>query len=325
MKILCIGDIHIKQDNIVQIDIFLKELQNHLKDTKYDIIIQLGDLMNYHNVIYTSCLNKAVKFLQLISKYCEQCFVLVGNHDFINNSQFLTHNHSLNCLFIEHIKIIDTPFIKDDLCFCPYCPDGRFREMVDTLDQEKFKKCKYIFAHQLFSGISFNSVITDVEEWKGEQIVISGHIHQKQKLKNIIYSGSSIQVNSDELPDKSLLVLETYDSKSDFSEVFLNIPKKITINSNCKELKFDDFKFDDPMLSYRIVVTGSFEEFKNFKKTQHYKQLLKNKVRIVFKNQMLVDKYEPQNKNTFFPFKDVLIDIIKNDKKQMNIYTQLVK
>ena len=66
-------------------------------------------------------------------------YILVGNHDYINNSQFLTDNHWLNCFKNKNnIHIIDNVLLCNhnnlNVIMCPYVPDGRFIEALNNLN-----------------------------------------------------------------------------------------------------------------------------------------------------------------------------------------------
>lgn len=105
MKILFIGDPHIKTDNHHEVDILLSELEKICKSISFDRIIIGGDVMHYHERIFTQALNKTLHFINTLSTYAP-VDVLVGNHDMINNQQFLTSNHWLTIFIIMKIYIL---------------------------------------------------------------------------------------------------------------------------------------------------------------------------------------------------------------------------
>ena len=88
LRIIAIGDPHFKVKNIVQVDKFIEKLLALIKEKKPDFIVVLGDLLHYHERIHALSLNKAYEF---IDKLRQEAFtyILVGNHDMINNQQFL--------------------------------------------------------------------------------------------------------------------------------------------------------------------------------------------------------------------------------------------
>ena len=52
MKLLVIGDPHIKTENLDDIDILLSELKRILSSSSYDAIVILGDVMHYHERLF---------------------------------------------------------------------------------------------------------------------------------------------------------------------------------------------------------------------------------------------------------------------------------
>ena len=93
--IVAIGDQHFTTKNIPEIDIFIDVVTEMVSEKKPDFIVLMGDLLHTHEKIHTVPLNKAYEFINKMRKIAKT-FILVGNHDYINASQFLTTNHWLN-------------------------------------------------------------------------------------------------------------------------------------------------------------------------------------------------------------------------------------
>jgi hypothetical protein len=81
----------------------------------------------------------------------------VGNHDYINCSQFLTGNHWLNCVkHLPNLTVVDT-LVEErinnfNFVFLPFTPDGRFIEALDTGKTTRHVRVETsdcIFGHQL--------------------------------------------------------------------------------------------------------------------------------------------------------------------------------
>src|SRR5258705_6231821 len=112
ISILSIGDIHIQIKNLEDASKYLKKLKAHLKVSNYDMIVCMGDTLNDHKDIDSTCLNKADEYFILLSKHSKTvpAQILVGNHDYISNSQFLTQHHWLQGYHNTklNIQIVDT-------------------------------------------------------------------------------------------------------------------------------------------------------------------------------------------------------------------------
>src|SRR3989344_6944909 len=185
-KMIVIGDIHVKVTNIEEINLLLEKLINLTAEKKPDYIVILGDTLHLFERLHTTALNKAYEIIDKLRQF-SPIYVLVGNHDLENNMLFLSERHWLNGLKEwENVVVVDTVktlTIENKLfMFCPYVPNGRFIEALNTCEDENWKKATCIFAHQEFHGCSMNA-ITSVQgdRWKAKYPnVISGHIHTKQ-------------------------------------------------------------------------------------------------------------------------------------------------
>jgi DNA repair exonuclease SbcCD nuclease subunit len=287
VKIIAIGDQHFKTDNIPEIDIFVEKIENIIIDKKPDFVVLLGDLLHTHEKLHTVPYNKALNFINIIRKH-SLVFVLVGNHDYQNNSQFLTTNHWLNALKEwDNVLIVDK-FIKhksskDEFIFLPYVQPNRFEEALNS-GNESWTDASIIFCHQEFYGCSmggFLSVEGDKWDLTFPQ-VISGHIHQKQKLQeNIYYTGSSMEVAYGENDSNIVVYIECDDKKFTIDEIDLHLQKKKIIYKTMDEIETFDIPQTEDKL--KISISGEYEDFKIFKKSKKYTELLENEIKVVFK------------------------------------------
>ena len=218
MKILCIGDQHFKSSNIPVVEIFLKKLEEWLSLNKVDIIVSMGDLLHTHERLHTQPLNKAIEYIQLLSTFAIT-YVMVGNHDFVNNSQYNSENHWLNCVkdynnVVVVDKVIEVECEGVSIVLCPYVPDGKFKSSLE-MSGMNWKSSSLIFAHQLFDGAKMGAIVAEnVEKWEKEDpMLICAHIHDCQWVQDNLYIvGSVLQEAFGEGEDKSLLLLDIKES-----------------------------------------------------------------------------------------------------------------
>lgn len=292
IKIVCIGDPHIKTTNIVEFNMFMERLNKLLIKNSVDIIVVLGDLLDTHERLHTTALNKAYEFIRSLRDIAPT-YILVGNHDMCNNQQYLNQNHWMNGMKEwNNVVVVDTvkSLIMEDkmFIFCPYVPNGRFIEALDTCDKD-WLKADCIFAHQEFYGCKMNA-ITSVEgdKWKENYPpVISGHIHAKQKLQsNVYYTGSAMQHAFGE-SSKNIIALLTFETglPYDLEEIDLKLPRKRIIHTTVEDM--DDYKPEETKDKVKITISGVYEQFKAFKKTKKYKELIKKGTKVVFKPKKL--------------------------------------
>ena len=210
MKLIVIGDPHFKSRDAVLGQEFALNTLKHVKEYSPQGVVVLGDVLHNHERLHTQSLNMAVNWIQSLCKLVKDVYVLVGNHDYINNSQFLSTHHWMNALKNwEGLHIIDTPLFKDGIGYCPYVSPGKFIEALKT-QGETWKECRVIFCHQEFKGCVMRSHVSEVgDEWKEEYpLVVSGHIHGKQWIgKNVYYTGSPYQQNFGESPNKTIVLI----------------------------------------------------------------------------------------------------------------------
>lgn len=322
MKIIAIGDQHFQVSNIQEVNIFIKNLLVLINDIKPDIIVCLGDLLHTHERLHTIALNIALEFLDKLRKIAKT-YVLVGNHDYINNTQFLTNNHWLNPIKEwENIEIIDNVKIYNKICFVPYVYPGKFKEALNNTlgDNIEYKNCDIIFAHQEFYGCkmgAINSVEGDI--WEQENpLVISGHIHSKQLLQqNIYYTGACMQhafgeseiniiayieIGKDyKLTDnsKEWKIIDKLSFRGNITlyEIDINLPRKKIVYMGIDEIENlnTDKITKNPDDKIKLTISGNYEEFKSLKKSKKYKELTDKGLNIVFKPKKI--EINRQNEN----------------------------
>jgi len=346
INLLIIGDTHFKTDNIEQIDEFIEKTLTHIRNNSYDFIILLGDILHTHERLHTSPLNKAYDLIFGIKNLCP-VFILVGNHDYINNQQFLTENHWMNALKrVDDICIVDksTKFSYESFNFTlvPYVPNGSFLEalnsdnslltykedFVETTQDFNWEDSHLIFAHQEFKGCKMGAIISENGDIWDENypIVISGHIHSKQKpQENIIYTGSALPVAFGESEDNTILEVIMEEDNVIYNEINLGLKQKKIIYLDVENIKtYDPEKNKDKIL--KICIKGSLDSFKTITKTKEYKNLIKKGIKIAFKPIKIDNKVDITNIDTSDFLKIVNENIQKMDDKYLkDFFTEILK
>lgn len=309
MRFLFIGDVHIKTDNSEEIDILLNEIDRITSEEKYDHIIVGGDVMHYHERLFTQCLNKSLTFLKKLSDKA-YTYVLVGNHDYVNNSEFLSDNHWMNSIKNwERLKIVDKVIEKDSFILCPYVYPGRFIEALETTTLN-WKSKNLIFAHQEFKGCKLGAIVSSEGDlWDNTYpYVISGHIHDNQKVgENIYYPGSPLQHAFGDSEKRILCDIVLEDNGCPIiTDIHLNVPKKRIIKTNLSNLSKIQTKDNDKI---KIKLDVSNEEFKLFKETKEYKELINKgvKIQIVKNNTKIQEENTLEQDNNFTNILETMI------------------
>lgn len=328
MKVIVIGDPHFQVTNIPEVDMFIEKITSLIEDTKPNFIVVLGDLLHTHEKIHTSALNKAYEFINKINKLAFT-YVLVGNHDQISNQVYLTPDHWMNGMKEWKNTMIVDKVIKNDIdgfkfVFLPYVYPGRFREALGTLD-EQWEDADCVFAHQEFKGCKMGAIISvEGDVWSiDEPEVISGHIHSNQRPQdNVYYPGSSMEHSFGE-SQRNVIAIVTFtrgEKKYELEEVDLKLPRKKIVYMNIEDV--EDYSIPtETEDKIKVSISGGFEEFKTFKKTKKYKELINDGVKVVFKPKRIEKKIKDENIQDSIEknkgsnnFKEILQDMIDKNK-----------
>ena len=303
MKLLLIGDPHFSENQATVIDKFIQEVYK-LDLANYEKIIILGDILDTHEKVNLRSLCKAIDFIKYLSKH-SKTYVLIGNHDRINNSVYLTEEHPFTGLKgLKNIYIIDKPFSEDNYLYVPYVETGRFKEAIEDYNLEKIEK---IFAHQEFLGSIFN----DRGDPIPETITYSGHIHNYRKIKNLTYVGTPFQHSYYDNDDKFLLEIDDNIEK----KIYLEIKKKRVVELKLSELL--DYKVDKNYYTKLII-----REDKKLLKNKTIGKILNDEhitYRLVKDNISL--KHNIIKKD--IKFKNLLMENLKHDKNLLALYNKL--
>jgi DNA repair exonuclease SbcCD nuclease subunit len=280
MKYLVVGDIHVKSGNIADImqlmDFVVETIDTH---PSIDGVVLLGDILDYHEKVLTPCLNIAYTFISRVSSM-RQVYVLVGNHDYVSNSQFLTDSHWMNGMKQWHnVTIVDSVISKGGATFCPYVPPGRLEEALGTCP--KHKPGNVVFCHQEFRGCDMGSVRSETgDDYSRLSLAVSGHIHDNQWLSTCVYYvGAPLQHAFGDKEKRVIAIVDT-ETKS-VVEVPVSIGKKVLLTATCDGVSEAYISAIPEGASVRVALTGTLSECKAFKKSALYKKLGK-KAKIVF-------------------------------------------
>jgi DNA repair exonuclease SbcCD nuclease subunit len=260
-----------------------------------------------------------------------------GNHMFLladgtvvhncNNQQFLSTEHWMNSMKEwSGVKIVDTVHHRHikgyHLVFCPYVYPGRFQEALNS-DLTDWKGADCIFAHQEFYGCKMGAIVSvEGDQWDSKfPKVVSGHIHSKQNIgENVYYCGSSMQHAFGESEKNVIPVLRFNSGISGYEleEVDLALPRKRIVYTdvqNIDDVKIPEVLPDGTGDKVKITISGVYDEFKAFKKTKKYRELVKTGTKVVFKPKKVTKEEkekEPEVNET--DFTKILNALVMNEK-----------
>lgn len=211
MRVLCVGDPHYSDRNLVYITALEKKVIEIAKEGKTDIVVIMGDTLDKHRKIDGGLLNRAINFFDEVSKFCP-IFVLIGNHDYFDNKQNMTNNHCFYCIkerkgkgkmFIVD-KVRNFTFNKHNMsmCFVPYVPNGELEKaLIESTSYEVTDNLACVFGHQEIKGCDMGYTESKSGDmWhKSNPMFISGHIHKHHIIgDNVFYVGTAYQTTISE-------------------------------------------------------------------------------------------------------------------------------
>ena len=342
LNILALGDAHFESKNIREVNIYLSKLKSFLTEHGDDIdfCCIMGDTLHEHERLHVSPFNKALEYIKLLSEY-KPTYVIVGNHDMQNQSAFLTAEHWVECIRpYPNVTIVDNVLIEElkgyKVIFSPYVPEGRFVEALELADKN-WKDANLILSHVDIRGANMGSIISkNADEWKEDYpMLVSGHIHLSQWLgKNMYYTGSIMQVAIDEPSNKHICIVSISNNSClpVINEFDLKLPKKEIIHLDVDDI--DNYILpNEEETKYTLYLSGSYEEFKSFRKSNKYKDLQKlpqlqkirykaNKLDVKTNTLKIEELKNKKIKN----FKELLFDSIntENDELLLSFYNHLI-
>jgi hypothetical protein len=335
LKILLIGDTHFKVDNALESDDFISKCLDYVDTEKenLDLVVLLGDILDTHEKINLLPFYRATNFIINLSKLVKT-FVLIGNHDRLNNAVFLTDEHPFIGLK-EHnpnLLIVDEVVEYLDMLFVPYVPKGKFMKALHTVypppdpknpdPDNEFNLGNYsvVFAHQEFIGAKMLDYESqDGDYWSLDNPpVYSGHIHQYQRLRNVIYVGTPFQTSFTDDDNKRLMLL-TLDEDIQEERIELPLVKKRQITINVKDVS--SYEIDEDYIT-RLIIEGEDKAIRKVILNKDIAQKLKHpniryKIRYIDPKKEKEKKEKEKEKTDFKQLLQEKIDATKNKNLEL--------
>lgn len=284
-KLLLVGDIHIKRDNLYMINLFRNRLLEHLTKHRYDAIVILGDVLHYHEKIFIQSMETATQLFQDIVRVGDcPLYVLVGNHDMTHD--LASHWMSSVAHLSHRIIIVDKPMAVGSILMAPYTHAGDFWNMVgDTFGSH----ITTLLAHQEFKGAKMGAFLSTTgdehDHLSPTQMIFSGHIHDHQKVgDHVVYIGSALQHGFGDVENKMLVELSV--PSNQWTPVYLDLPKRRVVRMRVADVPTLSIHRND---FYKIIVMGTTTEWNQFKKSKHYKSLASNSQVVIYHELVLID------------------------------------
>src|SRR5210317_745108 len=182
MKILLIGDPHLKITKFNLAQEFLSWVNQVIKDQRPDMVINLGDTFHTHAVIRSEVVTEFKNHVSGVTKLGIPYYYILGNHDCYKPDD--SKYHALQPFDIENFHVIDEVTDVGNMTMVPYIHD------FDKFPTQTKSIC---VAHQQFVGCDYGYYRPDIgvdADKVSADIIISGHIHKRQMFGKVIYPGT---------------------------------------------------------------------------------------------------------------------------------------
>lgn len=263
-KILVIGDPHFMSHNAFETNQLFDEIKKMIDDSTVDYIVVLGDVLNNFEKMDLLTFNRCTDFLEMCMKGCKHLFILVGNHDRRNQTEFLVKENSL-CAFRnwEHTTLVETvkDFIDDEIkiLLVPYVYPGRFFEAIES-ETKNIYDYDVVFSHQEFYGVKLDSgPISEIGDKYPDDapMCFNGHIHKYGEVySNLLNVGTPYNKDFGDLGNKGVVVITFESGNLSYERILLNVRKKKKLEILEEELS--SLEISDNVF-YKIIVKGNPE------------------------------------------------------------------
>jgi len=325
IKVLTLGDPHFKVNNVQDSEEMTNKFVELAKQISPNFIVVLGDVLDKHSSIHVIPLMKCQILIYSLSQIAPT-FVLVGNHDRPNNSNYLTDEHPFGALkqwkdtYIVD-KVIEYYCLNRRFIFAPYVPPGKFKDALNTIENP-FENVTAYFAHQEILGAKMGAIISQAgDEWSlSNSLLISGHVHGYDMLQpNMIYTGTPYQHNFGE--GNKTVSLFTFSENGEWNQerFDLGLKKKIIIYLTPEKI-YDYEPPEDKLV--KLVIKGDESSIKTIAKLEKISQLKKRGVKVVFKVDSNLESNN-ETKKSQMKYKDRLLLEIGKDKEVREWFSKL--
>lgn len=321
VKCLLIGDPHIKKDNTNEINLMTEQIINIISRENLDFVVILGDILHSHEKIDMLCLHRAYDFLSRIKSVSKELYIIIGNHDRMNNNDFLSEIHPFGmCKEWDNTYVIDNVFTQEikgmNFLFLPYIPNGRLNEALEICNLSHPLNFKCVFSHFECLGCSIQKLTGGIaDEWPiNSALNYSGHIHDYEKPQdNLIYVGTPIQHNSNDSSNKYIFICE-FDESGLINEtkLELDVPKKFKFNLSLEQ--FLTFKLPKKYSFITFKINGNSDEIKECNKYLKYIQNPKIKIKIIDTKSRVFNSFQNKIKTSF---SSRLESAVKNESSEI--------
>jgi DNA repair exonuclease SbcCD nuclease subunit len=215
MKVLFIGDPHLKITRFDLAKQFLTWINEIIIKHKPDLIVNLGDTFDTHAVLRSEIMTEMMRHVDTARAVAPYVYLL-GNHDMYkpNDAKYHALSHLVGKL--DNFIVVDKTQDLYGMTFVPYC------HKIEDFPKQTLEIC---VAHQTFKGADYGDITTkdgvDASSLRNTQVIVSGHIHKRQTLNaggiEVRYIGSPFSQSASDINQiKGVSIIDTDTLKEEF-------------------------------------------------------------------------------------------------------------
>jgi len=219
MKVLRIGDPHIKSSNIKESEALMQFILRSAESFAIDRLEILGDLNDLHSIVRLEVLEFWQKYFNILSKKSFKVVILVGNHDLTGS---YTNNYSALHPFLSlentNFKIVHEPYLDGLYGYLPYIhDDNKFVEEANKLAEQG---ATVLVSHPNFKGAVYdngtpiNNGVSDDSLDNRFLHLIGGHIHTEIEIGRVWYTGNPRWLTKSDANKEKGIWLVTHNDKT---------------------------------------------------------------------------------------------------------------
>jgi len=298
MKILFIGDPHLKISRLSLVKDFNNWIESVVDQYKPDLVVNLGDTFDTHAVLRSEILTEFFDSVDRILCKAQYVYVL-GNHDMYkpNDDTYHALKHIKDTR--KHFIVVDSPRVIDGITYVPYIHNDLEFPKITT---------DVCVAHQGFIGADYGHAVAstgvDLDTVGENKLIISGHIHKKHELfseksnSKVFYVGTPYAQDASDIDQiKGIHIYDTITRKFSFIESPLPIWRSLRFTVSSTQ-DFDHItdvlsKSVDTFNSWVLYISGPKAEILSYLSSKQYKDAASQK-RISVKTTFL----DKEKKNT---------------------------
>lgn len=180
-----INDVHYNLNTLEVADNAMNQAIDKANSLDIPLIVA-GDIHDSKANLRAECVNR---MLETFAKLTVDCFIIVGNHDLINEK---SEDHSLNFLdhFKEKVHVVNIIWnVFERVWLVPYCsnPTDLRKFLKDRQELLDMKQGVTLVMHQGLTSSNSGEYIQDKSAINPEDVagmrVISGHYHTRQDIE----------------------------------------------------------------------------------------------------------------------------------------------